>query len=108
MQMAFALVPESGGENVTIMERLQRGAASGIGANLSSDKCVALIRLIDAVIEVPPVVRDALRAVTEESDDDAHHQEAVRRLLWTPTEGQDVTRSYFPAAPDARSKARKR
>jgi hypothetical protein len=27
--------------------------------------------------------------------DDAH-REAVQRLLWTPTEGQDVTKSYFP------------
>lgn len=32
--------------------------------------------------------------------DDAH-REAVRRLLWTPTEGQDVTKSYFPLNEDS-------
>jgi hypothetical protein len=24
------------------------------------------------------------------------HRRAVERLLWTPTEGQDLTKSYFP------------
>lgn len=32
--------------------------------------------------------------------DDAH-REAVQRLLWTPTEGQDVTKSYFPLNEDS-------
>jgi hypothetical protein len=26
----------------------------------------------------------------------AEHRRAVERLLWTPTEGQDLTKSYFP------------
>lgn len=28
--------------------------------------------------------------------DGEHHKRAVDRLLWTPTEGQDLTKSYFP------------
>ncbi len=34
--------------------------------------------------------------VQQPSRGDDAHREAVQRLLWTPTEGQDVTKSYFP------------
>lgn len=58
---------------MTITKRLQRGAASRIGASLSGDECVRLMRLIDAVREVsaelPPYVRHALLAMEGESDD---------------------------------------
>jgi hypothetical protein len=30
---------------------------------------------------------------TQQEED---HRRAVERLLWTPTEGQDLTKSYFP------------
>lgn len=29
-------------------------------------------------------------------DGDDHGATAAERLLWTPTEGQDLTKSYFP------------
>ena len=38
----------------------------------------------------------APQLVQQSSRGDHAHREAVQRLLWTPTEGQDVTKSYFP------------
>jgi hypothetical protein len=32
---------------------------------------------------------------------DEHGSTAAKRLLWTPTEGQDLTKSYFPLSPNS-------
>lgn len=38
-------------------------------------------------------VAEGTHAVAPGSD---VHRQAVEQLLWTPTEGQDLTKSYFP------------
>ncbi len=48
----------------------------------------------DSSVAQPPPQQQPTRG------DDAH-REAVQRLLWTPTEGQDVTKSYFPLNEDS-------
>ncbi len=38
----------------------------------------------------------------QEAQERCHdHRLAVERLLWTPTQGQDLTKSYFPLSPDS-------
>ena len=38
---------------------------------------------------------------TPQKDIAEHRATAAERLLWTPTEGQDLTKSYFPLTPNS-------